>query len=137
MSIPTPEQARDLVAWAGGQGAAARAVGAHPSAFAYWLSPEKRRERSRERMRRLRKQYTDDARCGNCGKPRAAGRIRCVRCLNRDRARRKKKADARKSAGLCVQCGEPAVTVERCQEHAESQRERSAWYRLVNPSFDY
>lgn len=51
----TPDQARQLIEWAGGQRAAAREVGVAQSTVAYWLKPrpwtEEQNEKRRDRYR--------------------------------------------------------------------------------------
>lgn len=47
MSIPTPEQAQDLVEWAGTTSDAAREIGVPRSTVAHWLNPEPGHARSR------------------------------------------------------------------------------------------
>lgn len=48
----TPSQTQDLVSWAGGQQAAARAIGVSQGSVWYWLNPETARERSAAAQRR-------------------------------------------------------------------------------------
>lgn len=43
MALLTPDQARDLVRWAGGQSKAADEIGVHRSTLRAWLDPEANR----------------------------------------------------------------------------------------------
>ena len=47
----TPEQTQDLVDHFGGLRPASRAVGIHNTTLWYWLNPERKRKRERERYR--------------------------------------------------------------------------------------
>ena len=49
----TPDQAKDLVTWAGSQRAAARAVDVPRTTFQGWLNPEHNRRRLRRRYSEL------------------------------------------------------------------------------------
>jgi hypothetical protein len=119
MNTPTPEQAQDLIDWAGGKAAAARAIGVKRSTIRYWANQGRAAE----------------GKCG-CGREREPDRRRCVRCLEDHRASTARKRSARRSAGLCIWCAEPAVG-QYCQKHRLRMSELQAWYNLANPSFNY
>jgi hypothetical protein len=88
----TPQQARDLIAWAGSQRRAASAVGVPRSTLWTWLYPERNREQSRRwaaenfthvHQKRLQRYYDlrDAGLCITCKKPRLS-ESRCWNCLN-------------------------------------------------------
>lgn len=56
----TPEQARDLVAWAGSQRRAAAVAGVAQSTVFYWLKPEARRADYPKSRARQRERYQAD-----------------------------------------------------------------------------
>lgn len=94
----TPEQARDLVDWAGSQRGAAAAIGVVHSTIQRWLDPEVA-ERHRERNRTLhRERYADPER--------RERRRRSLRAVNRRRRVRLK------DAGTCTRCGKEPLTTE-------------------------
>jgi hypothetical protein len=103
----TPEQAQDLVDWAGTNVAAARIAGVGESTIRYWRDPEQKRANS------LKHSLTDYRRYPERRKKRVQER----------RARRK-------ANGLCVECGEPGLTEIYCWTCASKKLDRSALSRL-------
>lgn len=63
-----------------------------------------------------------------CGKDAALGHTRCEDHLREHRDTARSLAASRKAAGLCAECGEPAVTKTLCDKH--SRRGREACERL-------
>lgn len=74
-------------------------------------------------------------RCVICGANRdTAGRLRCNRCLAKNRAALKKQADKRRGAGLCPKCGrerDGGIVCNRCRARGQ-QEYRKAF--ALNPS---
>jgi hypothetical protein len=92
----TPDQAGDLVRWAGSQRAAARATGVCQSSISHWLNPEAARRRHRRRW--------DD------------GRDWHQQPENHDRklATQRERYYRLRDQGLCTKCGEPIMTETLC-----------------------
>jgi hypothetical protein len=68
----TPEQAQDLVDWAGSLRAAGRATGVKWETIRYWRTPELSRERDRRRRPskyRNRRRRKEAGLCRNCPEP--------------------------------------------------------------------
>lgn len=114
MSIPTPEQARELVEFFGSQRKAAEAVGYSASTIRNWLDPEKARAR-------------DVARAANQEKYRAYHRARYAANQEKRLAYHRARYYRSKAAGRCVKCGDVAVTETRCWTCADKQKEATAW----------
>jgi predicted amidophosphoribosyltransferase len=96
--------------------------------------------------RELRRWYKEHGICTQCG----AGwadypHVRCPDCMKKDRAYGKKfdpdgskhrvanrdRREARKAAGLCIDCGAPADGgITQCKSCAEKRRESVRMYRL-------
>ena len=73
-------------------------------------NPETKRRASRARHKRLRKAWHEAGLCVRCGKPPAVeGGKLCAPCQEQRRAKERRKYARRRAAGLCTNCGTPAV----------------------------
>lgn len=74
--------------------------------------------------------------CKDCSRRAAAGKRRCKACSKVHSQRERARRDARRNAGLCVVCGEDAVTeadhvLTLCELHRQHYVQRDAARRLA------
>lgn len=86
------------------------------------------------RQREWQKRRNAEGKCSRCAMPLEPGRTsRCDACVAKERAAYKKKTDARRAAGVCVECGAgPIAKRSRCAAHVATLRkaERLRYRRL-------
>jgi len=105
---------------------------------------EKCRARDRELKRRQSQYYIrkEKGMCVSCGARAArAGKVLCSRCAMRSRnyskardpgwAKQRAMREARKAAGLCVDCGKPSEGLARCSRCREMRHESVLKYRIM------
>jgi hypothetical protein len=84
---PTPEQVRELVAWAGGQQKAGEAVGVGRSTIRYWLAPDL----AMQQQKKWRQAQQEAGVCCRCGRHPSLSGWYCALCLERNAAEQRER----------------------------------------------
>jgi hypothetical protein len=119
MSIPTPEQAQELVDYFGSSRAAGQAVGVRRGTVWYWLNPEKGRALQRRHYAANPEKRREANRAWREANPERYAELN--RRNTRDFKRR------RKERGLCIACGKPGLSESYCWDCLNKQQEANRW----------
>lgn len=72
--------------------------------------------------------------CRTCGKPAVSGKVRCQKCLEKNRLSVKKRRDKKKRQHLCTYCGQREVSrgILLCALCADKEARRKREWRKYN-----